>query len=66
MNQDSETFQFPCKYLRSKEMYYQSSSVEDPFASGLYWCTRTHETFGPDGELVNDAECKPGRKCFED
>jgi len=66
---DSETpaFVFPCKHIRSKEMYYQSSTDEnDPFSSGMFWCARTHESFGPDGEPVERAECKADRRCFEE
>ncbi len=40
--------QVPCRYLRSKEMYYQGQE-DDEYASGLYWCHRTQESFGPDG-----------------
>lgn len=67
MNTESPAFQFPCKHIRSKEMYYQSSTVEDDaYASGIFWCMRTHETFGPDGQPVERAECRPCRNCFEE
>ncbi len=58
---------FPCKHIRSKEMYYQSDQTEgDAFSGGVFWCTKTHETFGPDGEPVDRTECKAGRVCFEE
>ena len=54
-----------CKCLRSKEMYYQPyGQDEDEFSSGVYWCTRTHEGFGPDGESVGKQQCQPGRSCY--
>jgi hypothetical protein len=61
--ENSQKFELPCKYLRSKEMYYQAAE-DDSFASGVYWCTRTHEAFGPDGGPVAKAECCAGRTCF--
>ena len=58
----------PCKYLRSKEMYYEQPGAEnvdgDPFASGVYWCARTQEAFGPDGEPAEKSECQCGRSCY--
>ena len=54
-----------CQRLRSKEMYHASSGgAADEFASGIYWCTKTHEAFGPDGEPAGRAECGPGRTCY--
>ncbi len=58
-------FQVPCRNLRSKEMFHQAPGQEDdPFSSGLYWCNRTHETFGPDGQPVSKADCQEGRACY--
>jgi hypothetical protein len=55
----------PCQCMRSKEMYHQPVGLEeDDFASGIFWCTKTHENFGPDGEPVGKQECGPGRSCF--
>lgn len=54
----------PCRYLRSKEMYYQGLGQEDDeFSSGIYWCMKTQENFGPDGAAANKAECCGGRAC---
>jgi len=61
----SPQFQLPCRYLRNKEMYYQGlGQAEDEFSSGVFWCAKTHENFGPDGELAGKAECCPGRSCY--
>ena len=55
----------PCKHLRSKEMFYQNASEEtDEFSSGVFWCLKTHEGFGPDGQTVGKSECCQGRSCF--
>jgi len=58
---------FPCKHIRSKEMYYESDPADgDQYSGGVYWCAKTHETFGPDGEPVERSECTPDRACFEE
>jgi hypothetical protein len=55
----------PCRLLRSKEMFYQSAGQEDDqFSSGIYWCTQTHENFGPDGQPAGKSDCCAGRTCF--
>jgi hypothetical protein len=53
----------PCRYLRSKEMYHQSAD-DDEFASGLFWCSRTQEVFGPDGAACGKKECCANRTCY--
>lgn len=67
MSEEKPGFVFPCKHIRSKEMYYDApAGGDDEFSSGMYWCARTNETFGPDGQPVERQECKAGRSCFED
>jgi hypothetical protein len=57
---------FPCKFLRNKEMYYQSpGQPEDAFSGGVYWCLQTQDGRGPDGQMVEAAECGPGRACYK-
>jgi hypothetical protein len=53
----------PCRNLRCKEMYYHGQ-VEDEFASGVYWCSKTQENFGPDGEPAGKTDCCAGRSCY--
>jgi len=61
----SSQLQLPCRHLRSKEMYYQGTTEEDEqFASGLYWCAKTHESFGPDSQPVDKTQCCQGRECY--
>jgi hypothetical protein len=55
----------PCRYLRNKEMHYQSPGQEDdPFASGIHSCAKTQEAFGPDNEPAGKTECCAGRVCY--
>ena len=56
----------PCKFLRSKEMFYEQPGDQpnEAFASGVYWCAKTHEAFGPDGEAAEKSECQGGRACY--
>ena len=58
-------FKIPCRHLRSKEMYYQDfGATDDPYASGIYWCGRTQESFGPDGHSCGKEECGGQRSCY--
>jgi hypothetical protein len=59
----SAAMPLPCRYLRCKEMYYQGSE-DDAFAGGAYWCNRTQEPFGPDGEPCGKKECCANRTCY--
>lgn len=56
----------PCKFLRTKEMFYEQPEEEanDAFASDAFWCAKTQEAFGPDGEPAEKAECQCGRSCY--
>jgi hypothetical protein len=61
----SPAISFPCQHLRSKEMYYQPPGQdEDEFSSGIYWCTKTQENFGPDGRPVGKIDCCARRSCY--
>jgi hypothetical protein len=53
----------PCRHLRCKEMYYQAPT-EGGFASGVHWCSKTQENYGPDGDPVDKTACCTGRKCY--
>ena len=45
-------------------MYYAYGEAEDECSSGCYWCGKTQESFGPDGEPAGKAECCNGRQCY--
>ena len=49
--------------MRCKEMYYHGQQ-EDEYASGIYWCSKTQENFGPDGQPVGKTDCCAGRSCY--
>jgi len=53
----------PCRFIRCKEMYY-GGSEDDAYASGAYWCERTQEAFGPDGEVCTQKQCCATRSCY--
>ena len=65
--QTAQAIEFPCRRLRSKEMYIDSE--HDPTVpnshSGLFWCMHSQNCLGPDGEIVTLGDCKSGRACFE-
>jgi hypothetical protein len=64
-SESAPQIQIPCRNLRCKEMYHEAPGhQEDEFSSGLYWCTKTHENFGPDGEPVGKSRCCATRACF--
>ena len=56
-----------CRLLRSKWMFIEAEP--DPMVprsdSGICWCVHTQNCLGPDGQIVNMDNCKPGRACFE-
>ncbi|MEW6159914.1 MAG: hypothetical protein AB1813_20985 [Verrucomicrobiota bacterium] len=57
--------QLPCRHMCSKEMYYEPYGAgDDQYSSGIYWCMKTQENFGPDGQPVSKNDCCPGRTCY--
>lgn len=60
----SMKIQIPCKYLRTNNMYYNDSGQEEEQSSNsIFWCTKTHEAFGPDGEPASKTDCCTERTC---
>jgi hypothetical protein len=58
-----------CVHLWSKKAFFLKAP---PMAerdlldgSGHCWCRRTMQAVGPDGEVVDPAECRAGRACFQ-
>jgi len=46
-------------------MFHQDyGQAEDEFSSGIYWCGKTQENFGPDGQSCGKCECCPDRACY--
>ena len=58
-----------CREIRSKKYYtlQQMPTAEEHLldASGWCWCSKTMQTFGPDGELVQPADCTAERGCYQ-
>ena len=56
-----------CRLLRSKWMFIEAEP--DPTVprsdSGICWCVHTQNCLGPEGEIVNMENCKPGRACYQ-
>jgi len=62
---NSHQLQTPCRKMRSKAMYYPGYAQEDDeCSSGVFWCGKTQENFGPDGQPVSKAGCCAGRGCY--
>jgi hypothetical protein len=62
--QVSGSVPIPCRHLRCKEMSYQGQP-DDEYASGIYWCVRTQENTGPDGQSCSKCECGSERACYQ-
>jgi len=57
-----------CGKLRWKGMYIEAQW--DPTIQhsndGAMWCQHTFNCLGPDGKAVDEFECSPARKCYEE
>jgi hypothetical protein len=47
-------------------MFYEQPGTDsdDLVASDTFWCARTQEAFGPDGDTAGKSECQSGRSCY--
>lgn len=62
-----------CRFLRCKEMYYDSqaqlerarANPEQAFDGKHFWCTKTYKVDGPDAQQCGADACAPGRACYE-
>ncbi len=58
-----------CRCLTHKEMFYETERQpgEEAGRSGseLFWCAHTQTCLGPDGQMVDERNCVPGRACYE-
>ena len=56
-----------CANLRWKGLYIQADcDRENDFSyDTAMWCQQTSKCVGPDGKLVDEFECSPARKCYE-
>jgi hypothetical protein len=55
-----------CEYLRWKGLYIDEA-YDPAIQQGderIFWCLKTQINIGPDGQLVDNYECSPGRACY--
>ncbi len=55
-----------CEFLRWKGMFVDTD--HDPALSAgdrLFWCQKTQNCLGPDGQIADDYECNPARACYK-
>ena len=58
-----------CLHLRHKLMYVdarhmQRGMVDDSSDTRVFWCSKTQDCLGPDGEPVSPGDCSQGRQCY--
>lgn len=61
--------QVACRSLRHKLMYVDERQstpglVDDSSDTRVFWCVRTQEVLGPDGEPVSPTDCDRARSCY--
>ena len=58
-----------CVHLKTKRAYLglpEADDRENPIDTATWWCERTCEPLGPDGEGAEPEGCEaPGRSCYE-
>ncbi len=55
-----------CQFLREKKMFYQNATDPSPgLPEGPFWCAFTQSLLGPDGQVADAQNCRPGRPCCE-
>jgi len=58
-----------CAHIQSKKAYFlgrpPNTEGELLDASQSCWCRRTMQALGPDGDVVDPADCRAGRICYE-
>ena len=55
-----------CEKLRWKGLFIEAEwdpSIQ-PSNDRNFWCQHTWNCLGPDGKVVDDFECSPGRDCY--
>jgi len=54
-----------CTALRWKGQYILAEPDPSipPTNDGLFWCVYTQNCLGPDGDIAEPGNCKPGRAC---
>jgi hypothetical protein len=58
-----------CDHLRHKMMYVDDRQavrglVDDSSDTRVFFCIRSQESLGPDGQPVSPGDCTPDRPCY--
>ncbi|MFO0826761.1 MAG: hypothetical protein U0572_01320 [Phycisphaerales bacterium] len=58
-----------CHHLRHKMMYVDHRQsvrgmVDDSSDTRVYFCIKSQESLGPDGQPVHPSDCTPDRGCY--
>ena len=58
-----------CLHIRHKLMYCDDRHatpglVDDTSSTRVFFCVKTQEVLGPDGQPVHPSDCRPGRACY--
>ena len=61
---EQKRFTPPCRYLRTNKMFHGTPEEFMEESDAGYWCEKTRETFGPDGEFAGNRDCHPDRSCY--
>jgi hypothetical protein len=61
--------QVSCRHIRHKMMYVDErhavpGMVDDSSDTRVFFCIRSQDALGPDGEPVSPDDCRPGRGCY--
>ncbi len=64
-----ETLKVRCVHLCTKSVILPlpaEGDLENPFDTAIWWCERTAEALGPDGDTACPGDCDgPGLRCYE-
>lgn len=66
---DALNMQPACLHLRHKLMWVDSRQsmpgmIDDSSDTRIFFCMKSHEQLGPDGEAVGPKRCTSDRPCF--
>ncbi len=66
---DPVKLKIACQNLRHKMMYVDERQqsvglVDDSSDTRVFWCMRTQDALGPDGDSVDAKSCSPQRSCY--
>jgi len=63
--EETPAYVAPCRYLRTNKMFHGAPDEVMEDSDAGFWCEKTRETFGPDGECVGKSDCGSDRTCYQ-